>query len=61
MCVGGMSQRDSEVALEKALGQCVLSNRASSTMTDPLRQAEEACRTRDLSGDEVAARWIDTV
>jgi transposase-like protein len=61
MFVGGMSQRDMEAALEKALGQCVLSKSAISTLTDTLRQAYEAFRTRDLRGYEVASLFIDAV
>jgi putative transposase len=61
MFVGGMSQRDIEAALEKALGQFVLSKSAISTMTDTLSQEYEAFRTRDLSGYDVAYLFIDTV
>lgn len=52
--VGGMSQRDSEYGLEKALGQFVLSQSRVSELTDSLAQEYEAFRTRDLSGYEVA-------
>jgi hypothetical protein len=51
---GGLSQRDMEDSLEKALGQFVLSKRAVSELTDSLRQADEAFRTRELSG---GMRW----
>jgi putative transposase len=61
MFVGGRSQRDIAAALEKALGQCVLSKSAISTMTDTLSQEYEAFRTRDLSGYEVAYLFMDTV
>jgi transposase-like protein len=61
MFVGGMSQRDIAAALEKALGQFVLSKSAISTMTDTLSQEYEAFRTRDLRGFEVAYLFIDTV
>lgn len=61
MFVGGMSQRDIEAALEKALGQFVLSKSAISTLTDTLSQEYEAFRTRDLSGYDVAYLFIDTV
>jgi transposase-like protein len=61
MFVGGMSQRDIEAALEKALGQFVLSKSAISTMTDTLSQEYEAFRTRDLSGYDVAYLFLDTV
>jgi putative transposase len=56
-----MSQRDIEAALEKALGQFVLSKSVISTMTDTLSQEYEAFRTRDLSGYDVAYLFIDTV
>ena len=61
MFVGGMSQRDIAAALEKALGQCVLSKSAVSTITDTLSQAYEAFRTRALRGYDVAYLCIDTV
>ena len=61
MFVGGMSQRDIEATLEKALGQFVLSKSAISTMTDTLYQEYEAFRTRDLSGYELAYLFIDAV
>lgn len=50
-----------EASLEKALGQCVLSKRTVSELTDTLTQEYEAFRTRDLSGYEVAYLFIDTV
>jgi len=61
MYVGGMSQRDIEYSLEKALGQFVLSKSAVSNLTATLTQEYEALRTRDLSGDEVAYLFIDAV
>jgi putative transposase len=61
MFVGGMSQRDIEAALEKALGQFVLSKSSISTLTDTLSQEYEAFRTRDLRGYEVAYLFMDTV
>ena len=61
MYAGGMSQRDIEEALEKALGQFVLSKSAISEITDRLAHEYEAFRTRDLSGDDVAYLFIDTV
>lgn len=61
MFVGGMSQRDIEAALEKALGQCVLSKNAINTLTDTLRQEYEAFRTRDLSGSDVMYLFIGMV
>jgi transposase-like protein len=59
--VGGMSPRDIEAALEKALGPCVLSTSAVSPITDTLSQADEALRTRDLRGYDVAYLFMDTV
>jgi hypothetical protein len=56
-----MSQRDMESALEKALGQCVVSQHAVSDMTDRLPHAYEAFRTRDLSGFDLAYLFMDTV
>jgi transposase-like protein len=47
---GGLSQRDIEYGLEKALGQFVLSKRTVSELTDTLSHEYEAFRTRDLSG-----------
>jgi transposase-like protein len=61
MYAGGMSQRDIESALEKALGQCVVSKRAGSDITDRLTHAYEAFRARDLSGDDLASLCMDTV
>jgi len=61
MYAGGMSQRDSEYSLEKALGQFVLSKSMVSELTDSLTQEYEAFRTRDLSGYEVAYLFLDAV
>lgn len=61
MYAGGMSQRDIEGALEKALGQFVLSKSAISDITDRLTHEYEAFRSRDLSGYDVAYLFIDTV
>jgi putative transposase len=61
MYVGGMSQRDIEYGLEKALGQFVLSKSTVSELTDSLAQEYEAFRTRDLSGYEVAYLFMDAV
>jgi len=58
---GGMSQRDIEYRLEKALGQFVLSKSAGSALTETLTQEYEAFRSRDLSGDEVAYLFRDAV
>jgi putative transposase len=61
MYAGGMSQRDIEEGLEKALGQFVLSKSTVSELTDTLNQEYEAFRTRDLRGYEVAYLFIDAV
>lgn len=61
MYAGGMSQRDIEGALEKALGQFVLSKSAISDITDRLTHEYEAFRTRDLSGYDIAYLFMDTV
>jgi transposase-like protein len=61
MYAGGLSQRDIEYSLEKALGQFILSKSAVSEMTDTLTQEYEAFRTRDLSGYEVAYLFMDAV
>jgi transposase-like protein len=47
---GGLSQRDIEFGLEKALGQFVLSKSTVSALTATLSHEYEAFRTRDLSG-----------
>jgi putative transposase len=61
MYAGGMSQRDIESALEKALGQFVVSKSAVSDMTDRLTHEYEAFRRRDLSGFDIAYLFMDTV
>jgi putative transposase len=61
MYTGGLSQRDIEFGLEKALGQFVLSKSAVSELTDSLAQEYEAFRTRDLSGYDVAYLFLDAV
>jgi transposase-like protein len=61
MYVGGMSQRDIEYSLEKALGQFVLSKSTVSELTESLTEEYEAFRARDLSGYEVAYLFIDAV
>jgi putative transposase len=61
MYAGGMSQRDMASALEKALGQFVVSKRAVSDITDRLSHAYEAFRTRDLRGFDLASLFRDTV
>ncbi len=61
MDVGGMSQRDIEYSLEKAVGQFVLSKSTVSELTDTLSQEDEAFGTRDLSKEPVAYLFIETV
>jgi putative transposase len=61
MYAGGMSQRDIEYGLEKAVGQFLLSKSTVSALTDTLNQEYEAFRSRDLSGYEVAYLFIDAV
>jgi putative transposase len=61
MYAGGMSQRDIEAGLEKALGQFLLSKSTVSELTDTLTQEYEAFRSRELSGYEVAYLFMDAV
>jgi transposase-like protein len=61
MYVGGMSQRDIEYGLEKALGQFVLSRNTVSELSATLTEEYEVFRPRDLSGEPVAYLFIDTV
>ena len=61
MSAGGMAQRDLESALEKALGQFVVSKSAVSEITERLSHEYEAFRSRDLSGFDLAYLCIDTV
>ncbi len=61
MYVGGLSQRDMEYSLEKAVGQFVLSKSAVSELSESLTEEYEALRTRDLNGEAVAYLFIDTV
>jgi transposase-like protein len=61
MYAGGMSQRDIESAFSKALGQFVVSKSAVSDITDRLTHEYDAFRTRDLSGDDIACLFMDTV
>lgn len=61
MYVGGMSQRDIEYSLEKALGQFVLSKSTVSELSDSLSEEYEAFRTRDLREEAVVYLFIDTV
>jgi putative transposase len=61
MYTGGMSQRDIEQGLEKALGQFVLSKSTVSELTESLTREYEAFCTRDLSGYDVAYLFLDAV
>jgi transposase-like protein len=61
MYAGGMSQRDIESALEKALGQFVVSKSAVSAITERLTHEYEAFRTRDRSGFDLAYLFMDAV
>ncbi len=56
-----MSQRCIEAALEKALGQFVVSKGAISDITDRLTDEYDAFRTRDLSGYDIVYLFIDAV
>jgi len=61
MYVGGMSQRDIEYGLEKAVGQFVVSKSTVSEMAESLTEEYETFRTWDLSHEPVAYLFIDTV
>lgn len=61
MYAGGLSQRDIEYGLEKAVGQFLLSKSAVSELTDTLTQEYEAFCRRDLSGYDVAYLFMDAV
>jgi transposase-like protein len=61
MYAGGLSQRDIEYSLEKALGQFILSKSAVSALTETLTEEYEAFRSRDLSGYDVAYLFMDAV
>jgi transposase-like protein len=61
MYAGGMSQRDIEYSLEKALGQFILSKSTVSELTETLTREYEAFRSRDLSGYDVAYLFMDAV
>jgi len=61
MYVGGMSQRDIEEGLERAVGQFVRSKRTVSELSESLSEEYEAWRTRELSTEPVAYLFIDTV
>ena len=61
MYIHGMSQRDIEQALEKALGQFVLSKSSVSEISESLSEDYEAFKSRDLSGFDVAYVFLDAV
>jgi putative transposase len=61
MYVLGMSQRDIEQALERSLGEFLLSRQSVSQIARDLTEEYEAFKQRDLSGFEVAYLFIDTV
>jgi hypothetical protein len=50
-----------EYGLEKARGQCVRSKRAVREWTARLSHADQAWRTRALSGDAVASLFLEAV
>ena len=59
--VGGMSQRDIEQGLERAVGHVLLSKRTVSGIAESLAEEDEACRTRALRQGPVAYLFMDTV
>ena len=61
MYVLGMSQRDIEQALERSLGEFLLSRQSVSQIARGLTEEYEAFKQRDLSGFEVAYLFLDTV
>jgi putative transposase len=61
MYVGGMSQRDIEQGLEKAVGHFLVSQSTVSEIAESLAEEYEAFRTRDLRQEPVAYLFIDTV
>jgi putative transposase len=61
MYVGGMSQRDIEQGLEKAVGHFLVSQSTVSEMAESLAEEYDAFRTRDLRQEPVAYLFIDTV
>jgi transposase-like protein len=58
--VGGMSPRDSESRVARALGQGVLSERTGSELTDTVREESEAWRRRELRQEAGASLFIAT-
>jgi transposase-like protein len=61
MYVGGMSQRDIEQGLEKAVGHFLVSQSTVSEIAESLADEYEAFRTRDLRHEPVAYLFMDTV
>lgn len=61
MYVGGLSQRDIEYSLEKAVGQFVLSKSTVSELAESLTEEYDAFRSRELSEEAIAYLFIDTV
>ena len=61
MYVGGMSQRDIEQGLEKAVGHFLVSKSTVSDIADSLAEEYNVFRTRDLRQEPVAYLFIDTV
>jgi transposase-like protein len=61
MYVGGMSPRDLEQGLEKAVGQFLVSKSTVSDIAESLAEEYEAFCTRDLRQEPVAYLFIDTV
>ena len=59
MYVGGMSQRDIEQGLEKAVGHFLLSQSTVSDIVESLAEEYEAFRTRDLRQEPVAYLFMD--
>ena len=61
MYAGGMSQRAMESTWEKARGQFGVSQSAVSDITARLTHEYDTCRTRDISGYDLASLFMDTV
>jgi putative transposase len=60
MYVGGMSQREIEQGLEKAVGHFLLSQSTVSEIAESLAEEYEAFRTRDLRQEPVTYLFMDT-
>lgn len=61
MYASGMSNRDVEQSLEKALGRFVISKSSVSEITEELTAEYEVFKTRDLSGFDVAYLFLDAI